>query len=121
MVPGNLVALAAPLGRPLHDVHARTVVALHVEIAGREGRRLSIVQVSRDGERLQKHLGHDDRAAQIEDYASIVESGERRREPPEIAVAGVADCGAVRGGVLVYDLGTEGRVDCARNSEPLRG
>src|SRR3989442_6428039 len=34
VVPGELDAAAAALGRSLHDVHARAVVTLHVAVAG---------------------------------------------------------------------------------------
>ena len=119
MVPGDLIALSAALGRPLHDVHTRTVVALHVEIAGREARRLSLVQIARDRECLEKYLGHDDSAAEVEDHSSVVERGQRCGEAAEIAVARVSDCGAIRCGMLVDDFGPEGRVDSAGNSQSL--
>ncbi len=120
MVPCYFVALPAPLRRALDDVHARPVVALHVEVAGRERGGLSRVQVSRDGERLEKNLRHDHRASQIEHDAAIVQRGQRRGETPEIAVARLPDRGAVRGRMLVDDLGTEGGVNAGRNPAAVR-
>src|SRR5687768_12222107 len=111
MVPGYLVAFPAALRRALHDVDSRAVVALHVEIAGGEPGRLSIVQVARDRERLEKHFRHYHRATEVEDYAPVVKCGQRRGEPPEIPVARVSDSRAVGGGVLVNDLRAESGMD----------
>ena len=72
MVAGDLVALPAPLGRPLDDVDSRTVVALHVEIAGGEAGWFPVVQVAGDRKRLEKNLRHYHRAAQIQDDAAFV-------------------------------------------------
>ena len=89
MVPGDLVALSAPLRRPLHDVHARTVVALHVEVAGGERRRFSVVEVARDRERFQKHFRHDYGATDIQHHAAF-ELRNHRGECLEIAIRGFA-------------------------------
>src|SRR4051812_31054629 len=63
VMAGDLVALSALERRALHDVHARPVMALHVEVGGHESGRFSIAEIARDGERFQEDLGHDHRAA----------------------------------------------------------
>ena len=75
MVPGDLVAFPAPLSRALDHVHARAVVALHVEIAGGESGRLSVVEVPRDRQRLQEYLRHYHRATEVEDHSALVQRG----------------------------------------------
>jgi hypothetical protein len=76
MVPRYFVPFATELGGALHDVDARPVVALHVEIAGREVGGFAVVQIARDRQRLQKYLGHDHGAAEIENDAAVLESGQ---------------------------------------------
>src|SRR2546426_5585547 len=84
VVPGELDAAAAALGRSLHDVHARAVVTLHVAVAGGERGRLPGVEVARHRERLQEHLRHDDGAAEVQHYAAVVERRQDSGEAPEV-------------------------------------
>src|SRR2546423_7039639 len=119
MVPRYLVALAAELSRPLDDVHSRAVVALHIQIASREAGRFAIIQIARDRERFQENLGHYHRAAQVEHDTSIVERRQRCSEPTEIAMARIADCGAIRSRVLMDDFGAKRGVHGAGNSESI--
>ena len=62
------------------------------------------LQVARDGERLEEDFGHDDRAADVEHDAAVLQRRQRRRQPAEVAQARVANGGAVGGRVLVDDL-----------------
>src|SRR6478736_7726102 len=117
MVSGDLVALPTVERGALYDVHARTVVALHVKVGRDEVTRAAVVQIARDGEGLEKNLGHDHGAAQVQHDAAVVNVGERRREAAKIAVTRVADRGAVRRRVLVNDLGAQRRVDGRGNSQ----
>jgi hypothetical protein len=94
-------------------------MADHVQIARREINRLGRIQIPRDRQRLQENLRHDDRAAEVEDDSAIVELGQRRSKTSEIPVARVADCGSVRRGMLMDDLGAECRVNGAGNTESL--
>ena len=120
MVAGDLVTLPPVEGGPLHDVHARAVVTLHVEVAAREAVRTAIAaEVARDGERLEEDLGHDHRAAEVEHDAAVVEADDRVREPAEVAMAGVADRGTVGGRMLVDDLGAERGVHGDGHAEPM--
>src|SRR5688500_2656555 len=114
MVPRYLVALSAPLRRPLNHVHPRPVVALHIQITGGEPRRLTGVQVPRDRQRLQENFRHDDGAAQVEHYASFVKRGKRGGETPEVAVTGLANCGPARRWMLMDDFSADRGVDGAR-------
>src|SRR5437899_4895160 len=90
MVPRYFVALAAELGGTLHDVHARAIVALHVEIAGRKVGGFAVVQIARDRQRLQKYLGHYHGAAEVENDTAVLERGQRRGETVKIAMTRVA-------------------------------
>ena len=92
-----------------------------VQIARCERGRLAVVQIARDGQRLEEDFGHDHRAAEVEDDAPLVESGERCREPAESAVARVPNRRAAGGGVLVYDLGAQRSVNGARDSQSIGG
>jgi hypothetical protein len=121
MVASYLVPFAAPLSWALDHVHARAVVALHVEIAGGESGRLSVVEVSRDRQRLQKYLWHDHRAPEVEDDSTFVQGGEGCGEPTEVAVAGVADRRAICRWMLMNYLGANGCVNGAGDSQPVSG
>src|ERR1700686_1331698 len=121
MVPGYLVAFSAPLSRALDNVHARTVMALHVEITRGESRRLSIVEVPRDRQRFQKYLRHYHRAAGVEDHSALVQRGKRRGEPAEVAVARVADRRTVGRWMLMNDLGANGCVNGAGDPQSVSG
>src|ERR1700694_357650 len=108
---GDLESFSPMERRALYDVHARPVVTLHVEVATDESvRPAASREIARDGERLEKDLGHDDRATEVEDDAAIVQSGDRVRQSPEIAVTRVADRRSIRRRLLMNDLGTEGSV-----------
>ena len=48
MMAGYLVAFPAGIRRTNHDVHSRSVVPLHVEIARRKIERPAIIQIPRD-------------------------------------------------------------------------
>src|SRR5690348_2836761 len=104
MMPCDLVAFTAVEGGALDDVHARAIVALHVEIAGNKVARAAVVEVARDRERLEKDLGHDHGTPEIERDSAVVERGERGGQATEVAVARVTDRGAVRGRMLMDDL-----------------
>ena len=119
-MPCDLVAFAAVQGGPLHDVHSRAIVPLHIEIARHEVLRLPMVEVARDGERLQEHFGHDHRAPEIEHDAAIVQAVEARRQASKIPVARVADRCAVRAGMLMNDFGTDRGVHGDWNAVVLR-
>ena len=95
MVAGELNAPATRECWSLDDVDARTVLALHVAVTGREILRPSIVQIARDGKCLEKYFGHDHGTAQIQDDAPVIEIGDRGREAFEIAMTRSADCRAV--------------------------
>src|SRR5439155_25464225 len=95
-------------------------MALHVQIDGDEILRTSVVEVPRDRERLEKHLWHDHRAAEIEHYAAAVERQERGREATKVSVAGISDSSAARRGVLMDYLGADGRVHGCRAADRLR-
>src|SRR6185369_16631441 len=69
----DLITAPTVHGGTLYDVHARPVVALHVEIDRDEVARTSIVQIAGDRERLEKHLRHDHRAAEVEHDAAVVQ------------------------------------------------
>src|SRR5439155_1459800 len=103
VVAGELNPATAGERRALDDVYPRPVVALHVAVADRETGRLAAAQVARHGEGLEEHLGHHQRAAEIEDDAAVVEGRERRGESLEVTVARGAERGAVRRGVLMGD------------------
>src|SRR4029079_7400450 len=117
MVPRDLVSLAALQRGTLDDVHARAIVALLVEIDRDEIPRFSGVEIPRDRERLEKDLGHDHRAAEVEHDTTVVDLRERRGEATEVAVARVTDRGAIGLGMLVNDLGAECGVDGRRYPE----
>src|SRR5687767_793505 len=103
-MPRDLEALAAGEYRTLHDIHARTIVALHVEIAGGEPRGPALVEVARDRQRLEEHFGHDDRAAYIQNDATVVQRRERRRQPSKVPQAGIANRRAVGDRMLMHDF-----------------
>src|SRR4051812_21622398 len=105
VMPGYFISLATGERGTLDHVHPRAVVALHVEVDRREASRQSAAQVPRDGERLEEHLRHDDRAAEVQHHAAIVDGSERVCEAAEVAMAGITDGRAARGRVLVDDLG----------------
>src|SRR5450759_3033516 len=121
MVASYLVAFAAPLSWALDHVHARAVVALHVEIAGGESGRLSVVEVPGDGQRLQKYLRHYHGAAEVEDDSPLVQREEGRGEPTEVAVARVAYGRAIRCRMLMNYLGANGSVNGAGETQPVSG
>src|SRR6266513_4821967 len=121
MVSGYLVTFSASLRRPLHDVHARAVVALHVEVAGCESGRLAVVEVSRDRQRLEKNLRHYHGAAEVENDTPVLQRRKRCGETAEIPVAGVADRGAIGGWMLMNYLGAQRRVHGAGDAEAMRG
>src|SRR6185437_10427916 len=120
MVPRDLVSLAASLRRALDDVDAGAVMALHVEIAGREAGRFTVVEIARDSERLQEDLRHYHRTAQIQHHPALVERRQRCRQAAKITVTGVADRGAVRRRVLVDYLGAQSSVHGTRNAQSIR-
>src|SRR5688500_2697818 len=115
MMTSNLVPLATTGRRPLNDIHAWAVVALHVQITGCKTRRLPRMQIARNRQRLEKYLGHDDSAAEVEHDTAIVEVGEGRCEAAEIAVAGIANRGSVRSRMLVNYLRADRRVNSTGN------
>ena len=114
---GELDPPAAALGRALDHVDTRAIVSLHVAIARGETRRLSIVQVTGDGERLEEHLGHDHRASQIQHDAAAFQGRQRFREPLEVAVAGGAQRRSIGRGMLMDDVGAHGRVYRDRHAQ----
>ena len=76
MVPCYFVPLAAGAGWTEHNVHPGPVVLKHVEIAGCKIDRLSIVQVTRDGQGLQKNFWHDHRTSEVQYHSAVL----KRRE-----------------------------------------
>src|SRR5688500_7152377 len=116
MVPCYFVPLSASERWPDYDVHARPVVPLHVEVAGDEIEWLPVIEVPRDRERLEEHLGHDHRASEVEYDASAMEGGKRAGKPAEVAMTRVADGRPARRGMLMNDLRPERCVYGERNS-----
>src|SRR5512143_84508 len=100
-----------PLGGALDHVYPRTVVTLHVAVARGEPGGPAVVQIASDGQRLEKYLRHHDGAAEIQHHAAVVEVRQAARQPLEVPVAGSADDGPVRRGMLVDDLRAECGVD----------
>ncbi len=86
MVSGQLDAPAPRQRGSLDHVDSWPVVSLHIAITGGEVLRFPPVQVARDGQRLEKHLGHDDGAAEVQNHAAVIEIGEAAGEPFEVAV-----------------------------------
>src|SRR4051812_9880278 len=95
MVASDLVALAALQRRALNHVHARPIMALHVEINRRKTLRAAVAEIARDRQRLEEHLRHDDGAAKVQHCATIVNREQRMGEPAKIAMARVADGSAI--------------------------
>src|SRR3954470_16417910 len=83
---------------------------LHVEITRHEILRASLVQIARDGERLEENLGHDHGAAEVEHHTAILEVAQPMREAAEVSMARVPDGGTARGWMLMDDLGADRRV-----------
>jgi hypothetical protein len=96
-------------------------MALHVEIDSDKTLRPAFVQISRDGERFEKHLGHDHGAPEIEHDPTIVNAGEAGGQTAEVAVARIANRGAVCRRMLMNDLGSQRGVNGSGNAEPARG
>src|SRR5256885_6311357 len=117
MVSSYLVPLSTELSRALDDVHARAVVALHVEVAGSEVGGFSAVEVARDRERLEENLRHDDRAAEVEHDTPVVKARQGRGQSAKVAVAGVTNRSATGRWVLMNDFSPERGVHGAGNSE----
>ena len=111
MMPRELVSPPALERRPLDDIHARPVVSLHVEIDRHEVLRLPAVQIPRNGERFEKNFRHDHRAPEIEHDSTITDSDQSAGEASKVSMTRVANRRAVRGGMLMNDLGTESRVN----------
>src|SRR6185503_21274320 len=88
-----------------------------VAVASCEVLRTSAVQIARDRQRLEKNLGHDDGAAEIEHDAAVVEIGQRARKPLEVAMTRCPERGAVGARMLVDDFGTDRRVYGDRHVE----
>src|ERR1041385_1908954 len=101
----QLNAAAARQRRPLDDVHARAVMALHVAVAGREILRPPRVEIPGHGQRLQKYLRHHDRAAEVQDKAAVIEVRQGAGEALEVAVTRRAEDGTVGRRLLVNDGG----------------
>src|SRR5690242_3329378 len=85
VMAGDLVAFPAVECWALHHIHAWPILALHVEIDRHEVARLSAAEVARDRQRLEKDFRHDDRAAEVQHDAAVVEIGERRGETTKVA------------------------------------
>src|SRR6266853_1940166 len=91
MMSGELNAAATGERRALHDVHARPVVTLHVAVARREVLWPPAVQVPCDRQGFEKHLGHYDRATEVEHDAAVVEIRQDTGKALEIAMTRRAD------------------------------
>jgi hypothetical protein len=118
MMARDLVACtAARPGRPFDNVHARAVVADHVEIGRYKRARPAVVDVPAHRERLQEYLGHEDSGSEVE-YDTAFDVLEVSGEAAEIGHAGGADGGSIRGWVLVDDLGANRGVRGECDAEP---
>src|SRR5256885_6440414 len=107
MMAGQLNAAPTRQRRALDDIYARPILPLHVAIACREILGTAAIQVARDRERLEKHLGHDDRTPQIQHDAAVVQIGQHSRQALEVAVTGFPDRRAVRRWMLMDDYGAD--------------
>src|SRR3954468_4033493 len=103
MMAGQLDATPTRQRWALDDIYARAIVPLHVAIARREILGTGAIQVPCDRQRLEKHLGHDDCAPQMQYHAALVQIGQDSRESLEVTVTGFPDGRAVRGGMLMDD------------------
>src|SRR4051812_8273152 len=119
-MPSDLIALPALECGTLHDIHARPVMALHVEIDRHEVPRTARAEVASDRQRFEKDLGHDHGASEVQYDTAVVQIGECGGEASKNAMARVADRGATRRRMLMNDLGAECRVHGGWNSATIR-
>src|SRR5688500_10688057 len=107
---GDLIdAATASACGTLDDVHARTVLADHVEVGSDEHARHAVADVSTDGECFEEYLGHGDGGADVQHHAAF-QAREMTGEDAEVGHAGGTDGGAVGSRALMDDIGADGRV-----------
>ena len=114
MVTGKGIALPLAGRWPFHHILQRPVMLLHVEI--RRGEIIHMVsQVLDNGKGLEKHLGEENRTADIEIDATVAQLGDHRSEDPEIGIGCLTDHRAVSGWMLMDNIGTDSHMNGNRN------